>query len=472
MSIASGVLHESSSWGAYHTIYGGPTYSASTVSGYQLGGLRGGASGVAVANSHKYDGGDYEGPRAVRWDASGNPSIELGSLGLSPWGTTNTQAFGINQVGTAVGWVEKWNDGKAVPLGIRAVRWDASGTAATELASTPSLGSYFSQAYAINNAGAIVGQASHLEKGVVPVRWDLAGSITELDTFGLAPPRGVISVHASLINELGAAAGQVEKYLDNEFIGTRAVRWDAGTTVATELDTLSFSPTGFTDSFVQAINDAGTVVGFSQKFVGQWDMGFRAVRWNAGASTITELPVPKPDPLDFNYSDALAINNAGTIVGYAGKYYLTGSFGASRAIRWDGSTLIPVELGHLGLNRSGETESIALGINEQGIIVGWSLTFDALGKNLGQRAVYWQLDGTAVDINTLVNPSSGWISLISASGITDDGWIMGRGMFDPDGPTGEDPYERLFLMNINSVPESSSAAIVLTGLICFVGRRT
>ena len=72
------------------------------------------------------------GHRAVRWDASGTAATELGNLGTDANGVTQSVAVAINDAGTAVGYADKYDD-SGVCLGDRAVRWDASGTAATEL---------------------------------------------------------------------------------------------------------------------------------------------------------------------------------------------------------------------------------------------------------------------------------------------------------------------------------------------------
>src|SRR6185436_17582276 len=87
--------------------------------------------------------------------------------------------------------------------------------------------------------------------------------------------------------------------------------------------------------------------------------------------------------------------------------------------------------------------------------------------------VYWGFDALPVDLNTLIDPASGW-TLIAASAISNTGWIGGRGTFDPDGPGGQEPYERLFLMQVPAaVPEPSTGVLIVIGLanIALVSRR-
>jgi hypothetical protein len=85
-------------------------------------------------------------------------------------------------------------------------------------------------------------------------------------------------------------------------------------------------------------------------------------------------------------------------------------------------------------------------MNNAGAAVGRARLYVG-GTYIGDRAVYWGLDGAAVDLNDLIDPSSGW-TLNYAQDISDTDWITGYGIFDPDGPGGLDAYSRAFLMQI------------------------
>jgi uncharacterized membrane protein len=109
-------------------------------------------SGTAVAYVTKYESGNFKGTCAVRWDALGM-ATELGHLGTDSSGKTSALAYAINDAGTVVGDVTKYESGSYV--GHRAVRWDASGTTATELDNlgTDSAGETNAGAVAVNEAG-------------------------------------------------------------------------------------------------------------------------------------------------------------------------------------------------------------------------------------------------------------------------------------------------------------------------------
>jgi hypothetical protein len=57
--------------------------------------------------------------------------------------------------------------------------------------------------------------------------------------------------------------GYSKKYVGGADEGFRAVRWDASTTAATELENLGTDANGKSDAKAYSINSAGTVVGYS-----------------------------------------------------------------------------------------------------------------------------------------------------------------------------------------------------------------
>jgi hypothetical protein len=103
-------------------------------------------------------------------------------------GRTNTIPLATNNAGTAVGISEKITAG--INLGFRAVRWDADGTAAMELANlgTNVNGVTVMNARSVNNSGVAVGEADKYvagsNLGARAVRWDASGAATELDNLG------------------------------------------------------------------------------------------------------------------------------------------------------------------------------------------------------------------------------------------------------------------------------------------------
>jgi hypothetical protein len=467
---------------SFITVYGGPAYDQTTQTGYRsplLGAVPASTpgNGVAVCEALKYTGGTAVGNRAVRWDASGTPATELGNLGTDGSGLTSSGAFGINTAGTAVGYADKYTGG--VKLGSRAVRWDATGDAATELGNlgTDSGGSTISIANAINTGGATVGYAEKYvggaDVGPRAVRWDAGGTAaTELSNLGTTD-FGYTNSVAFGINSSGAAVGYAYKYTGGIDVGSRAVRWDASG-AATELGNLGTTINGGTTSQAWAVNAAGTSVGIAQKYNGAADVGTRAVRWDASGTAATELGTLGNDLAGKTTSYAYAINAAGTAVGYADKYVGTDRFTnrniGPRAVRWGASGTAATELGRLGTDSTGVTSTYASAINAAGIAVGSAQLYTG-GTLIGQRAVLWNSDGVALDLNALSDPGSGW-TLTEADGISDTNWVTGLGTFDPDGAGPLSAYQRAYLLDVSSaVPEPASFAVLACAARLLMPRR-
>jgi hypothetical protein len=455
-------------------IYGGPTYTTSG-GGYRFAQARGAADGAGVGFAEKSSvGGAGLGGVAVRWGPFGY--TELAPLGVSTQGTPYSEPRGINNAGFSTGFSYKSTPGGG-DLGRRAVRWDATG-AATELDTlgTQSNGVAQSEANAINGAGTVVGwaniyTAAGLPNGVRAVRWNAGGAAaTELGVL----PHGSNSTDARAyaVNDSGAAVGYAYHHDAAGVVkGQRAVRWEANSTAATELGYLGADTDGTTDSIALAINAAGTAVGWADKYNGG-GVGMRPVRWDAGSTAATELGLLGVPAGGLGQGQARDVNSAGTTVGYAGKYDAAGNSKGSRAVRWDAGSSVAIELALLGTSSTGMGQSDAFDINDDGFSVGYSFKYTAGGSPVGNRAVYWAPDGSVVDLNTLIDPTAaaGW-TLTAARGISDAGWISGIGSFDPDGGGSQAPYDRLFLLQIPEPGSLTLAGTVATAMLLRRRRR-
>ena len=129
----------------------------------------------------------------------------------------------------------------------------------------------------------------------------------------------------------------------------------------------------------------------------------------------------------------LLINNAGVILGTSEKYDATGNDLGTR-VCWNPGSTEPTEMGSLGLDFGSGTIRKPNAMNNLGYSVGFD--YDA-------GAIAWMPDGTPIDLNGLIDPTSGWV-LEQAYGINDSGWISGDGLFDPDGPGGQKAYNPRF----------------------------
>lgn len=454
----------------YLAVVGGPAYDQTAGTGFNgdyqsLDATDVNNLGVAVGRGYKWQAGVGKGPRAVRWDAAG-AWIEWEDLGTNSQGQTSTGALVINDAGLAAGSASKYSGTSS--RGSRAVRWNSDGTAVELGRLGLNSSSYtYAVAYDMNEAGTAVGRcrkynSTWQDLGYRAVRWDAgASAATELGVLG-TDFWGNTSAEALAVNAAGAATGWATKYVDNDNLGTRAVRWDAGQAAATELGLVAGGK--WADAF--DINDAGAVVGHGAKTVGVGEV-LVAIRWDAGGTAATELDgLGTPDLIIHVAAAAQKVNNAGTAIGYSKKYIGAIDYGL-KGVRWDAGGSAATELGNLGTRSDGYVLTEACDISDTGTIVGLAEVYQA-DVLIGTHAVLWGADARAIDLNSLIAPDSGW-TLTGARAISPNGlWVAGEGLYDPDGDGPLNPYDRLWLLE---VPEPTTAALMSLGAIALARRR-
>ncbi len=279
-------------------------------------------------------------------------------------GMTQSNAFGINNLGQVVGMSYSQCCTAAT-----ATQWN--GGISTELTSNG-----YSVAYAINNSGEVAGVnagAATVWNGGIPTA--LAGG---------GGPYGSV---AYAINDAGQVAGRSS----NSQTADVATLWSGSST------TYLAPASGMTASFGYGINNSGEVVGWSGDSIGSCCAdNLQATLWSNG--TVTDL----------GPGVAQAINNSGTVVGITD----------SGATEWEGSSVIDLEPLIPGSNQSNG----AFAINDEGQVVGQSNSEDQYGSH----ATIWN-DGVITDLNTVLSSSGrGWL-LQYATGINDIGQIVGVG---------------------------------------------
>jgi probable HAF family extracellular repeat protein len=155
----------------------------------------------------------------------------------------------------------------------------------------PDLGGLGSIAFAINNSGVAVGEASNANEQIHAVKWNAAGVITDIN------PPGAGASEATAINDAGDITGWAFPAGGN---GEHAWLWRANGTQK-DLGTL-----GGQRAFAYGINSAVTVVGVSEQTPPKPDIAFRWTQAN-GMKPITSFG---------GGSQALGISDRNRTVGF------------------------------------------------------------------------------------------------------------------------------------------------------------
>lgn len=298
----------------------------------------------------------------------------------------------------------------------------------TDIGTFGGLNSY---AYAINDHGQVVGGAGTLS-GQNHAFLFSGGTLRDLGTLG-----GSYS-NAYDIDNHGVIVGTSALPGAPNDLFREAFRYAGGS--MTGLGTL---PGGVgSDAF--AINNKGLIGGAS--FEGDVtfpEYPFHAVLYRGGGV----------DPLgvsEFGDSAVYGLNDRGQAVG--GMSNLSSPHG-SHAFLYDHGAILD-----LGVLDAMQDDSIALGINNHGQVVGYSfVSIDP--SHYGSHAFLYDRDGGIVDLNALIDPTSGWV-ITDASGINDAQQIAATAC--RGGVIGECYAVRLDL--VSAVPEPGGWSMLALGL--------
>lgn len=328
-------------------------------------------------------------------------------------------AYAINDAGLVVG--SRYNAQNKS----QAVVWDKQGLPTF----LPDLWGNSSTALSINQSGQIAGQSWNL--GAIPqaVAWS-GGAITTLATQTNQPVGKAVG-----INNAGLVVGNTYSAYGG---ASQAAIWQG-------LNVIPLGDAGGTSSVATGLNDAGLVTGYVEGITGTFNP--QAAIWLG--SNVTLLP-----NLTSSYasSKAYAVNNDGVVVGTAN----TGVSGYVRAVIWrNGEVSALPAIGNVDM---------AQDINDLGIVVG---TKDFSGGF--HRAAFWDTNtGLNGDLNHLVGPNvlPANITLIEAYSINNFGDIVGTSYNSTTGNFGA--------FALRAVPEASTLimwGMGITGLVLVRCRR-
>jgi probable HAF family extracellular repeat protein len=293
------------------------------------------------------------------------------------------------------------------------------------------LGGLSSFANAINDAGQVVGGASTLT-GESHAFVFSGGPLLDLGTLG-----GTGSV-AYDINNHGVIVGSANTPDAPDSYYRQAFRYQSGT--MTGLGTLP----GGAGSDAYAINNHGLIGGASyQGEITVPEYPYYAVLFQGGGVN----PIGAPD---LGNSAIYGLNDLGQAVGGIPTSTIVH---ASHAFLYEHGVI--TDLGFLDASFD---DSIAWDINKLGQVVGTSAV-SLSDIYYGYHGFLYDKDGGMVDLNTLIDPASGWV-ITDASGINGSQQIAATAC--RGGVVGECYAVRLDL--VSAVPEPDSWAMLLFGL--------
>ncbi|MCC7407474.1 MAG: PEP-CTERM sorting domain-containing protein [Phycisphaeraceae bacterium] len=215
--------------------------------------------------------------------------------------------------------------------------------------------------------------------GYEVMRWNASPVTAEiLGNLGASnnPPTGV-TIRALDMNDAGEVVGYATKYQDQMDLGKAAVRWAASGTSAIELEALGISATGQTDGAAVAVNNAGVIVGNVTKYdtSGQY-LDESPVRWDA-LGQITELDQPG------GLATADGVNAAGVAIGRGGY---TGFSGSRTVLLWPSAGTTAIAL-------TGPPATQRVMIGDGGAMAAMYMTVNGQGLGEGEHVVRWDDPG-------------------------------------------------------------------------------
>lgn len=203
--------------------------------------------------------------------------------------------------------------------------------------------------------------------------------------------------YATSLNSVGQVVGDSDRYSGDINMGSSAWLYDGSTTQEIGLINAAHtnSTTGYRSNYAKFINDAGYVAGEASRYNGGNSTGVSA--WVYNGTTSTEIGLTNATHTDsttgYRTNYVSAINNTGSVAGRASRYN-SGNYTGESAWIYNGST--SNEIGLMGaantnLNTGAQYNEVTR-LNNAGQAIGRANRYNA-GADAGQSA--WFFNGSS-----------------------------------------------------------------------------
>lgn len=289
----------------------------------------------------------------------------------------------------------------------------------------------FAAAQFLNEAGDVAGYSQRIEGGSGYVAWLYSGGQTVqigLTGTGYSSSAGYTSSFARQLNEAGSVIGYSQRYNGTGEAGQAAWLFQNGSTQQIGLIGAGYiSSSGYAYNEAKQINGAGQIIGTAQRFSGSTDMGAATWLYDNGTSQrigLTGAGFTRSD--GWAYSGAEQLNAAGQVAGFSYSFNGSTSAGVATWLHSDGGA-VRIGLGGSGFARSsdGYAFSAIAQLNDAGQVIGHAQRFNGV-TDAGQSA-WLYAGGTTQQIGlsgTGYTRSDGY-AISAARQINESGEVVG-----------------------------------------------